>query len=606
MSSDAPNVDSCPKLSQYGVIRLHEGIKVAKYEEVLKNMFSDTNPDGIVNMGVAENTLMCDFLSEYFEKHFKLRDLDFTYGDSLASSRRLRDALARFFNAKFEPWKEVSVEHLMAGAGLLPVTAQLGRALVDPGNGILLTSPYYHGFDFALTSQHNIKLVGVPVPLGDLCTLRELDHFATSLKESEARGTKIQAVLLCNPQNPYGRCYPLEVVAEYCRFCEEHNLHLISDEIYALSTFSSQDVPNPEPFHSVISLDLDSIGVKESRIHMIYGMSKDFDANGFRAGVLFTRNDELFKSLLATSIFMLIASPTAGLWSGLLNDQSALETYIERNQEALRDAYEHITGWLRFHGVSYLPSAAGHFLMVDFRQKLLTQVEAYGSMVGITEDQDMVERERSLQVYLATQCKVVLGSGIIAGGLQSSAAVRQPLNNTPVEAVNSQAMVCNNNPRPASETVSVAAGSSVGFKLDNTMYHQGPAAIYLGQVPGGQTAASWNGAGSAWFKIAEWGARFNPFQFTTQNLSQLSATIPRNTPSGNYLLRIEQIGLHVAGKPQYYISCAQITITGGGSGNPPKVSIPGYVSASDPGLTVNIYNPVPTSYTVPGPRVWTG
>ena len=89
----------------------------------------------------------------------------------------------------------------------------------------------------------------------------------------------------------------------------------------------------------------------------------------------------------------------------------------------------------------------------------------------------------------------------MAGGLSSNAAVRQPLNNTPVEAVNSQAMVCNNNPRPASETITIAAGSTVGFKLDNTMYHQGPAAIYLGQVPSGQTAASWNGAGSAWFKV---------------------------------------------------------------------------------------------------------
>jgi hypothetical protein len=39
-------------------------------------------------------------------------------------------------------------------------------------------------------------------------------------------------------------------------------------------------------------------------------------------------------------------------------------------------------------------------------------------------------------------------------------------------------------------------------------------------------------------------------------------------------------------------------ITGNGGGNPPKVSIPGYVSPSDPGLTVNIYNPIPTSYRV--------
>ncbi|RXW11731.1 hypothetical protein EST38_g14124, partial [Candolleomyces aberdarensis] len=144
------------------------------------------------------------------------------------------------------------------------------------------------------------------------------------------------------------------------------------------------------------------------------------------------------------------------------------------------------------------------------------------------------------------------------------------------------------------------------FRLDNTLYHPGPAAIYLGQVPGGQTATSWNGAGANWFKIAEWGAQFNPFKFALDGQSTATTTIPQNTPSGEYLLRIEHIGLHVAGAPQYYISCAQIRVTNGGSGNPPKVSIPGYVSASDPGLTVNIHWPIPTSYRVPGPAVWRG
>jgi hypothetical protein len=73
-----------------------------------------------------------------------------------------------------------------------------------------------------------------------------------------------------------------------------------------------------------------------------------------------------------------------------------------------------------------------------------------------------------------------------------------------------------------------------------------------------------------------------------------------------YLLRIEQIGLHVAGAPQWYISCAQITVTGGGSANPTKVSLPPY-SSSDSGLTANIYaNPAPSPYVVPGPRPFTG
>ncbi|KAJ3501539.1 hypothetical protein NLJ89_g9293 [Agrocybe chaxingu] len=193
---------------------------------------------------------------------------------------------------------------------------------------------------------------------------------------------------------------------------------------------------------------------------------------------------------------------------------------------------------------------------------------------------------------------------LIAGSTTSNAAVRQPINNSPVTSVTSNDVRCNVNPSPASETVSVAAGSTIGFKLDNTLYHQGPAAIYLGKAPG--SVASWDGSGANWFKIAEWGATFNPFQFTDFNANQLTTTIPASTPSGEYLVRIEQVGLHVAGAPQWYISCAQINVTGGGSGNPMKVNIPGYVPASDPGLTVNIYNPVPTSYRVPGPAVWRG
>jgi hypothetical protein len=38
-------------------------------------MRSLTAYHGPTEQGVAENTLMCDFLSDYFEKHFKLRDL---------------------------------------------------------------------------------------------------------------------------------------------------------------------------------------------------------------------------------------------------------------------------------------------------------------------------------------------------------------------------------------------------------------------------------------------------------------------------------------------------------------------------------------------------
>lgn len=105
-----------------------------------------------------------------------------------------------------------------------------------------------------------------------------------------------------------------------------------------------------------------------------------------------------------------------------------------------------------------------------------------------------------------------------------------PLSNSPVISVTSPDITCNVNPTPATETVEVVAVATIGFKLDNTLYHPGPAAIYPGKAS--SPAASWDGSDANWFKIAEWGATFDPFSFTDENTSQLTTTIPPNTPAG--------------------------------------------------------------------------
>lgn len=58
---------------------------------------------------------------------------------------------------------------------------------------------------------------------------------------------------------------------------------------------------------------------------------------------------------------------------------------------------------------------------------------------------------------------------------------------------------------------------------------------------------------------------------------------------------------------QFYLSCAQIKVQNGGSGSPsPLVSFPGAYKASDAGILVNIYYPIPQDYKPPGPAVWRG
>ena len=83
--------------------------------------------------------------------------------------------------------------------------------------------------------------------------------------------------------------------------------------------------------------------------------------------------------------------------------------------------------------------------------------------------------------------------------------------------------------------------------------------------------------------------------------------IPSATPDGEYLLRIEHSALHGAhdGQAEFYYTCAQVQVTGGGSGSTgPTVKIPGVYKRDSPEVNFSIWNN-PKSYPfVPGVEVW--
>lgn len=126
-------------------------------------------------------------------------------------------------------------------------------------------------------------------------------------------------------------------------------------------------------------------------------------------------------------------------------------------------------------------------------------------------------------------------------------------------------------------------------------------ASYLSKV----NSASGSDGSSPWFKIKEIGPTFNGGSSSWNLATSYDVQIPSCIPAGEYLLRIEQLAIHnpyPGGIPQFYISCAQIKVTGGGSKTFSGVSIPGHVKVTDSGYTANIYSNF-NSYTVPGPAV---
>ncbi|KAF2177465.1 lytic polysaccharide monooxygenase [Zopfia rhizophila CBS 207.26] len=166
----------------------------------------------------------------------------------------------------------------------------------------------------------------------------------------------------------------------------------------------------------------------------------------------------------------------------------------------------------------------------------------------------------------------------------------------------------------AGSVATVPAGATIHYISTQQVNHPGPTQYYLAKVPEGKTATTWDGSGNVWFKFhTEMPTVDKNKQMTWPGQNEYkttNATIPKSTPDGEYLLRVEHIALHMAMQPnkaQFYLSCSQIKITGGGSGTPgPLVALPGAYKTNDPGILVNLQNIQPSAYIPPGPAVWSG
>ena len=60
---------------------------------------------------------------------------------------------------------------------------------------------------------------------------------------------------------------------------------------------------------------------------------------------------------------------------------------------------------------------------------------------------------------------------------------------------------CYTNGNRGSQSQTVAAGSSVGFKASPNIFHPGPLQFYLAKAPAGTPLETWDGSGNVWFKI---------------------------------------------------------------------------------------------------------
>ena len=158
----------------------------------------------------------------------------------------------------------VTVEEVFIGNGVSELIDLSLRALLNPGDEVLIPSPDYPLWTAGVTLNQGKAVHYDCLPengfLPDPAQLKKLINRRT------------RAVVIINPNNPTGAVYPRELLASIVELAEQHELVVFSDEIYDQMVFDDAE------FVPVAQL------VKNTLCGSFSGLSKVYRACGYRVG----------------------------------------------------------------------------------------------------------------------------------------------------------------------------------------------------------------------------------------------------------------------------------------------------------------------------------
>ncbi|KAJ1923229.1 hypothetical protein IWQ60_006009 [Tieghemiomyces parasiticus] len=405
------------------------------------------NPKGIISMGVSENKLLKHAIVEHLRPTLDLTPEQLFYGIDITGSRRLRESIAAMVNRHFDPALTIEADHITVHNGSASAVDIFSYAVCEPDEAILIAAPYYGGLDFYTAMRADNKLIGVPMSPVEMfdpeAHVRLLD---AALHRALGEGLLVRGLILVNPHNPLGLCHSRALLENILRFANRNRLHVLADEVYALSVFhhelenlqsttaadistqgtsavleaeaATADPSTPcnsavapqlapldltTPFHSVLSLTNLRDLINPRLVHVIHGMSKDFCVGGLRIGYFISPWDPQFNAAVkSVSVFAWYANTIDALACAFFRDPEWLVTFLQMSREALARMYVRAVAFLQRHGVNYLPSRAGPFLWMDLRPFCKRRKDA-GMMLGAGPglDDDLEEISVSVDEEIA-------------------------------------------------------------------------------------------------------------------------------------------------------------------------------------------------------------
>ncbi|NMB88703.1 MAG: aminotransferase class I/II-fold pyridoxal phosphate-dependent enzyme [Chloroflexi bacterium] len=228
-----------------------------------------------------------------------------THYTSNAGILELRQAIAanleKLYGVRYDPVNEIIIT--VGGSEALYLA---NTALLDPGDEVIVPTPCFVSYQAEV-----ILAGGVPVEV----PTRMENNFDLDPQDVKAAITpRTKAILLGFPSNPTGAVASRQTLQEIVRLAEEHNLIVLSDEIYDRLVYGVEHVCFP------------TLPGARPRTLLLGGFSKDYAMTGWRIGYA-AGPAEIIQGLVRIHQYTIMSAPTtaqAAAVEALVNG----ETYV--------------------------------------------------------------------------------------------------------------------------------------------------------------------------------------------------------------------------------------------------------------------------------------
>lgn len=285
-----------------------------------------------------------DFVLDAMIDSLRTRKLQYTAWSGMPALRRaIAGKLARENDLEVDPDTEVLVT---AGAQEALMTVLM--TLLDPGDEVIITDPHYGVYTRAVTIAGG-TMVRVP-------TTRESGFVPDPAAIETAVTERTKAVIVVSPSNPTGAVFPRDVLEGIVRIACEHDLVVISDEIYEHYVFDD-----------AVHTSMATLADARERTVTINSLSKGYALTGVRLGYV-VAPEPLIQAMLPFHHGMTICAPITAQYGAVAAFESDRAWFVpilaeyDRRRRAWMQALDEIdVPYARPRGAYYVAVDVGGF-----------------------------------------------------------------------------------------------------------------------------------------------------------------------------------------------------------------------------------------------------